>query len=210
MRLEAKNRLESANPKDFAKVLNSMTSAQILKLTQGIWGIANWFSGDYVGKPGAGKLVVSKDAPDLTLCINAMKWLQVYFGKPPGISAVYRLHDFRRPVKPGETVTLKPFKPILSWTTLPKPHVEGRNYTANDYVIKLSKPPVVFSYKMLDTLYECSASLRKENLKSHNKYLKLDDALVSLRNSMRKYASEKEAVVYHGAEPVEVTVLREA
>ena len=146
MILQAKQRL-TASSHDLNETLSTMTPKQVEYVLDGIDDIYGWYHGDFMHRSATGELLISK-APtqiDLTLVANTMKWLSTFFWPETikGIKQVYRIHDlFRESPNVGDKVTIHPFKPMLSWTTLPTPRVD-RDREDTDVILSLNNPKVL-------------------------------------------------------------------
>lgn len=198
MRLQAKARLLTARF-DLATEVGKMTERQQDTLAEGMDQIANWFRGNYMGRKGSGELVVSK-TEDMKLMVNAMYWLSHNFApKSLAFKTVYRIHDMKREsASRSGTVTVTPFKPILSWADTPNIDVD-RSRSSKDAVIELQSPRVIFSYK---TMALIESSLKHVDRKSQVYY-----SGRNLLDYADSFEGEREVVVYHGTKPFKARVL---
>jgi hypothetical protein len=188
---------------DLNKTLASMDPKSVIQVLDGISAIPGWFGGTYMGKGGKGKLLVSAPAPSITLLANTMKWLSTYFWPETtkGHKKVFRLHTAKNitPVV-GKAVKIKPFKPLLSWTTIKNPSVKGRGHSADDCVLSLENPKVLFTIQTLHALAKY-----KIKIPSGVSY-DLKKLQQRLDSAVKQFSFEKEVVVWHGTAPFEATV----
>jgi hypothetical protein len=201
MKLETKPRY------DLTAVLAGMSLEKVNSVLDGIEEIVYWFGVDYNGVPGTGKLLISAKK-DVTLVATTMAWLSKYFWPETvrGISTVYRLHDFShvkgKPSK-GRSVTITPFKPILSWSTKETPTVKDRPGKSADVVMSLTKPKVIFTADTLKALTKYFKSAPKDPRVDLHRYRYIN---AQLGDALRKFYSEHEAVVWHGTAPFKAII----
>jgi len=186
-------------------VINKMSIDQIKTLTQGVYAIREWYKGEWVGDSAKGEILVGA-VPKFQLALNAMVWLTKYFAPKSvqGFKTVYRVHDAKKDKisKDGDRIKVTPFKPMLSWSATPFIVVKARESKAEDVVIGLVNPKVIFSFLTPGRLeFESLAESKNEQHKN------LYRALVSLRSIARDYKSEEEVVVWHGTKPFEADII---
>ena len=188
---------------DLNKTQASMDPKSVRQVLKGIEQISAWIDGGtFYGRKGKGELLVSAPAVDVTLVANTMKWLSKYFWPKTvkGIKRVYRLHDMKTQVPTtGDTVSLKAFKPMLSWTTNETPIVKERSAKPGDCIVSMEKPNVIFTVATLRELAFYGVYPRDE-------YEKCYAISAELKHTYRKYATENEVVVWHGTLPFKVKV----
>jgi hypothetical protein len=101
------------------------------------------------------------------MAMTCMVWLNKYLTKCDNFvfKKVYRVHDASKeqevPVV-GKSFTIKPFKPMLSWTNNEKPRVADRKPRAGDVVLELKNPKVIWSVLDLLVISKNKSRIRKE------------------------------------------------
>jgi len=190
--------------------LQKMTRDQLYSLEIGIQGICDWYQGHYIGLGVKTDLLIEAQASQqsFTYLVNAMAWLSKYFA-PKSVQDyeyAYRLHDSAEDhISPDEkTVTVKPFKPILSWSTKPDIYIDERTPQPHDLVLKLAHPRVLFSPTTAERLD--ITGLQESN---NRQIVEIGVACARLKGVCAGYRDENEIVVWHGTAPFQAEILED-
>ena len=197
--------------------VHEMSDSQFRTLITGIEGISSFLNEEGFTKFHGDMQVASNTNEKLVLGMNAMRWLSKnYFTNlTTGFSTVYRLQaiDLKNP-SIGEIVTIKPRKPILSWSTKKNPTVLERIDTyGSDYIISIDNPYVVWSFKFRDWYDSIQKEIKRivrQQRKPVQELLKDRGYLLLVKLSHVSYDfryQENEVVVFHGTKPFKATVL---